>query len=131
MSRTPFTFCLLFFVLLLRASFPLFGTHYPSKTVQFFNAFFCHAYTVWSIPPCVWDYVSYYVIPIIYWGTYSKIILFPSIKHWTHFFLPDNYTIVLNNMDHCTITFRRRRDANRNSIQNQKQSVHLVPIWFY
>ena len=31
----------------------------------------------------------------------------------------------------CTITFRRRGDANRNSMQNQKQSVHLVPIWFY
>ena len=29
----------------------------------------------------------------------------------------------------CTITFRRTRDANRNSMQNQELSVHMVPIW--
>ena len=31
-------------------------------------------------------------------------------------------------MLHCTITFHRRRGANRNSMQTQNQIVHLVPI---
>ena len=34
-------------------------------------------------------------------------------------------------LTHCTIVIHRRRGANRNSMQNQGLSLHLVPIWSY
>ena len=51
---------------------------------------------------------------------FVQILRFVEIKH--------NFSLTWL---HCTITFNRRRGANKNSMQNQEQSVHLVPLWSY